>query len=57
MCEFNLLLTGACYTLAFYNDSKRVLLFGRLVHGMSHAFPCVVFISVAYRTLDINVKM
>lgn len=50
MCDFNLYTTGACYSLAFYNGFKRI-------HGMSHVFPCVVFISAVYRTLDITVNL
>lgn len=49
MCDFNLLINGCLlFILAFYNE---------LVHGMSHIFPCVDFISVVYRTLDVTVNL
>lgn len=49
MCDFNLLFNGCLlFNLAFYNE---------IVHGMSHVFPCVVFISVVYRTLGVTVNL
>lgn len=49
MCDFKPLNQRVlAVTLAFYNER---------VHGMSHVIPCVVFLSVVYRTVDVTVYL